>query len=211
MHYIYKITNDVNNKVYIGKTGTSIQQRFAEHIRDSRKETHEKRPLYEAIKKYGAEHFYVEEIEQLNTDEEACEREIYWIKYYNSYIGFKNSNGYNATLDGDGKTYYNYKEIAEKYKILQNQKMTAQFFNCDIETVRKACRDYNVSILSPQEVTKKQESKRVVQLDKDTEEIIKIYSGVKEAFRQLGKTPGGGISKACRENRIYLGYKWKFI
>ena len=35
--FIYKITNKVNNKIYIGKTMTSIEKRFQEHIRESRK------------------------------------------------------------------------------------------------------------------------------------------------------------------------------
>ena len=32
MSYIYKISNDINDKVYIGKTNTTIQQRFQEHL-----------------------------------------------------------------------------------------------------------------------------------------------------------------------------------
>lgn len=34
MAYIYKITNDVNGKIYIGKTYNSIEKRFKEHIAD---------------------------------------------------------------------------------------------------------------------------------------------------------------------------------
>ena len=44
--FIYKITNKVNNKIYIGKTMTSIENRFQEHIRESRKERTGNRPLY---------------------------------------------------------------------------------------------------------------------------------------------------------------------
>ena len=42
---IYKITNNINNKAYIGKTLNSLEHRFNEHKRDSRKESCEKRPL----------------------------------------------------------------------------------------------------------------------------------------------------------------------
>jgi predicted GIY-YIG superfamily endonuclease len=35
MAYIYKIVNDINNKVYIGKTEFSIEKRFSEHCKDS--------------------------------------------------------------------------------------------------------------------------------------------------------------------------------
>ena len=46
MGYIYKITNDINNKVYIGKTTSdSIEKRFQKHIQDSTRREMEKRPL----------------------------------------------------------------------------------------------------------------------------------------------------------------------
>ena len=101
--YIYKIKNDINNKVYIGKTTkATIKERFEEHLNDYKKRQEEHRPLYTAMKKYGTEHFYIEEIEKVD----ICkleEREKYWINYYNSY-----KNGYNATLGGDGKILYDY-------------------------------------------------------------------------------------------------------
>ena len=91
MGYIYKIVNDINNKIYIGKTEFNIQKRFEEHIRDSQKE-HKNRPLYNAMNKYGIQHFKIELIEECNNLEE---REKYWISFYDSY-----KNGYNATLGG---------------------------------------------------------------------------------------------------------------
>lgn len=66
MAYIYKITNDINNKVYIGKTLLSIEKRFKEHCKDYKREGKEKRPLYRAMNKYGIEHFSIEEIEECN-------------------------------------------------------------------------------------------------------------------------------------------------
>ena len=39
MSFIYKITNDINNKVYIGKTAFSIEKRFKEHCKDAFKST----------------------------------------------------------------------------------------------------------------------------------------------------------------------------
>ena len=76
MSFIYVITNDINNKQYVGKTNTSIEKRFKEHINDSKKERCEKRPLYNAMKKYGIEHFSVKEIEECSA-EEASTKEIY--------------------------------------------------------------------------------------------------------------------------------------
>lgn len=53
MAYIYKITNKVNNKCYIGKTLKTIEERWIEHCRDYLRRDEEKRPLYSAMKKYG--------------------------------------------------------------------------------------------------------------------------------------------------------------
>ena len=64
MAYIYQITNDINDKVYVGKTETSLEQRFKEHCKDSQTERCENRPLYRAMKKYGIEHFSISLIEQ---------------------------------------------------------------------------------------------------------------------------------------------------
>ena len=100
MAYIYKITNDINNKVYIGKTEFSIEKRFREHCADAFKERNEKRPLYSAMKKYGIAHFHTELLEETDNPEE---REIYWIEQYQSF-----KSGYNATLGGDGKKYLDY-------------------------------------------------------------------------------------------------------
>lgn len=211
MSYIYKITNNINQKIYIGKTSSSIQERFNQHKRDSRKITKEKRPLYEAMNKYGIENFTIEEIEEVENDEIACEREKYWIQYFNSYIGAINSNGYNATLGGDGKRLYNYKQIANKYKELQNVELVANFFKCDLETVRKACDENHIHRLSQSEQGKKICSKKVAKIDKDTNEIICIYNSITEAFNDLNKTKSGGISKACRTNKVYIGYKWCYI
>jgi group I intron endonuclease len=57
MAYIYVIKNDINDKVYVGKTTLKIQERFKEHLRDYKKTLKEHRPLYSAMKKYGEEHF----------------------------------------------------------------------------------------------------------------------------------------------------------
>lgn len=78
MGYIYKIVNDINNKVYIGQTTLKIKERFYQHIssaRNSKINTH----LYYAMRKYGIEHFQIQLIEEVD-DNLLPEREQYWIK-----------------------------------------------------------------------------------------------------------------------------------
>ena len=64
MGFIYKITNDVNGKVYIGKTLNTVVSRWKEHCHDKDRRNMENRPLYRAMNKYGLEHFSIETIEE---------------------------------------------------------------------------------------------------------------------------------------------------
>lgn len=148
MAYIYCITNNINGKRYVGKTNSSIEERFKGHIYDSFKRDCEIRPLYRAMNKYGIENFSVEQLEECHSDI-ASEREIYWIDKLDTY-----HNGYNATLGGDGKVLYDYKGLADKYLELQSLIKTAQYFNCDVKTVKTACDIYNIDTLSSFEVEK---------------------------------------------------------
>lgn len=211
MAYIYKIINLSNGKLYIGKTSSSIEERFKQHIKDSKKERCEKRPLYDAMNKYGVENFIVEQIEEVENDEIASEREQFWIKKLRTYIGFSDCNGYNATLGGDSKRYYDYTEVAKKYLELKSEKEVCDYFNCDKFVVQNACKENNIYIIPASEQSKINSSKKIAQLNPDTEEIIQIYNSISDAFRALNKQKSGGISKACNENRIYLGYKWKYL
>ena len=109
MGYIYKITNDVNGKVYIGKTVKTIEERFKEHLRNSRKQYADiyNSHLSRAIRYYGKEHFSVSLVGEYPNDE-LNDREIQWINTYNS---FDDSVGYNMTLGGEGVTKIDHDEI----------------------------------------------------------------------------------------------------
>lgn len=107
--FIYKITNKVNGKIYIGLTSNTIKSRFSCHIRDSKTA---KKGIDAAIRKYGKENFIVEEIDTAHTIEELNSKEQYWIAFYNST---NNKIGYNQTLGGGGSTGYHHDEET-KYK-----------------------------------------------------------------------------------------------
>lgn len=115
--YIYKITNLVNNKIYIGQTINTLKHRFNQHInRSSRTKIHN------AIVKYGKENFIIEEIEKLPKNL-LDEREIYWIDYFDST---NRTVGYNILKGGK-------LGALGKYKLTREQ--TEEIIKLDSENV----------------------------------------------------------------------------
>ena len=132
--YIYKIWNDINDKLYIGKTLLTIEERFKEHCHDKTSRKSEKRPLYNAMNKYGEEHFHIELIEECDIDL-LSQRECYWIEFYDSY-----HNGYNATKGGDGRQLYDYSLIVELYDKGLTGKEIMEYLGCDQFVITNALR-----------------------------------------------------------------------
>lgn len=110
---IYKITNKINNKNYIGKS-KNIEQRWQYHIQRKEMSKEYDKALYRAFRKYGVENFTFEIIEIIQNYEDTDlvnQREKYWIQYYNSF----GSTGYNETLGGDGgQTVLNPRQVYGK-------------------------------------------------------------------------------------------------
>jgi len=108
IYTIYKVTNLVNGKIYIGYTETSIQKRWLRHLECSRQ--YSKTVLYNAIRKHGEKNFKIEEIYQSKDKTHTLkEMEEYFIKEYKSF--FKFGRGYNMTyggIGGDTSTSPNY-------------------------------------------------------------------------------------------------------
>lgn len=79
--YIYKATNKINNKVYIGLTRKTLLERWKGHVGDCNQlTTHFSR----AIQKYGEDSFILEIIDTAVSLQELSDKEIYWIKFYDS-------------------------------------------------------------------------------------------------------------------------------
>lgn len=102
---IYKITNKINGKIYIGQTRKTPYDRFKQHLRDACRLDN---ALSRAVRKYGKQNFYIEQIEECETDQDLNYREIYWIKYFNS---IDKKIGYNCNSGGN---YYVLNEETRK-------------------------------------------------------------------------------------------------
>lgn len=93
---IYKVTNLVNNKIYIGLTKQLLSKRQHQHELHS-----DKKPLmvlHYAIKKYGKENFQWEILRECKNFEELNKSEREFIKLYNST---NIDIGYNRTTGGE--------------------------------------------------------------------------------------------------------------
>lgn len=87
---VYKITNLINHKIYIGITKRNPKIRFNEHF------SNKKELLYKAKEKYGKDNFSLEIIEKNIPEEDIDKKERYYIKLYNSLV----PNGYNLSIGG---------------------------------------------------------------------------------------------------------------
>ena len=128
---IYKIENSLNHHCYIGQS-VDIYRRWNTHKRVYKNNDIQEynTSLYRAFRKYNIENFSFEIIEECNV-EELNEREMYWIKFYNSY-----HNGYNQTIGGEGRscsgmylTNDDVEEITQMLKTtnLSNQEISLHF------------------------------------------------------------------------------------
>lgn len=214
MGYIYKITNSKNGKIYIGKTELPDPiERWNEHLHDYKIHRCEKRPLYDAMNKYGVEHFEFEVIEETDNSEE---REKYWINELRTYIGFKDCNGYNATLGGDGKTYLNLdeKEIIQYH--IENAKYcttrTAKYFKVDRKTIIKILKKNNIKFLSVKEWHKDiGKGTSVCQLDKITGELLNIFKSYADANEYIGKSRNSSVIRMASVGKIKMAYGFKWM
>lgn len=190
MAYIYKITNDVNGKAYVGKTEFDIHKRFREHCHDAFRERCEKRPLYSAMRKYGIEHFHVELVEETDAPEE---REEYWIGQFNTY-----HYGYNATVGGDGKKYLDHSHIVDTYNQVLNLRATAERLGIHEKTVSQILRKYGVQAKSSSAILKERLSKEVLMTNKETGESKKFESVMAVATYLFNN----GLASAKKPNDI---------
>ena len=205
MPYIYKITNRKNQKIYIGKTLLTPEARFKEHIKDHQKKEEENRPLYRAMKKYGVENFFIETVEECE-EKDINEREKYWIEYYGSF-----KNGYNATIGGDGTRYADYDLIYSLYQEEKTIDEIKKITSHSEKTIRTALNVFNITKEERIERARKNLSKQVAMLNKDTEEILKVFMGTREAGRYLNKHHQH-INEVCLGKRkSAYGYKWKYL
>ena len=204
MGYIYKVTNLVNQKIYIGLTYRDIQTRWNEH--KSRANNGSSLYFHNAIRKYGINNFSIEQIDQDDGDT-LKEREKYWINYYNSNI---HEFGYNLTNGGDGNCLLDYEQI---YKLWDNKYSLAQIANeldIDRSTVRRILQHYK-NFDEKESISRGilYQSIKVNKYDLEGN-FITTFSSLIEAGNG-DKTNAHSIGQCCKGKlQTALGYQWRY-
>ena len=229
---IYKITNQLNKKFYIGQS-VDIHKRWLTHCRDT-----DDCPIHKAIQKYGKENFSLEILEKCSK-EELNEKEIFWIKKYN---GYESSNCYNATRGGEGASHpvkisqenllniindlENTKipitKLAKKYgvstktisdinlgnsRILENKQYPIRKKLYNKEDKEK----YIPAYTKTGKEIQKYHSISIGQYDLFTNELIATYPSIREAGRIMKCNPES-IRKALKsQTHKSVGFIWKEI
>jgi group I intron endonuclease len=210
IHYIYKITNTVNGKVYIGKHSFSKNDNyFGSGV-----------VLKKSIQKYGKEFFDKDILCYCADENELNEKEIFFIKKYDSY-----GNGYNMTRGGEGKLGFrpskaqlekmslaikkafannpslaeNIRERAKKYTGTKNPFFGKKLSASHIEKMRVA----RIKAIAG---AKNHSARRVCCV-----ETGEIFETATEAVIKLGLKDCGSIIKCCRgQRKTAKGLTWKY-
>ena len=193
---VYKVTNKVNGKVYIGITSKGISARWKEHLYSAERECPFK--LHRAIRKYGKENFSIELIDFCNSWDELTEKEQYYIAQYDS---MNDEKGYNMTEGGDG-TFGRMHSEETKEKIRQKSlgrevtEATRLKLSESGKVVTEARKVYRES--GKIGATRR---KPVLQYTSDGK-FIKEYEGVNKAGKETGIAPTTIISALKRKNVV---------
>lgn len=102
---VYKVTNKINGKVYIGQTVQRLEKRIRTHIRDAR--VGSTAVFHKAIRKYGENNFTYQAIDYAHSANELTLKEMEWVDKENTFVDSEESNGYNM-IDSSGYSPKNY-------------------------------------------------------------------------------------------------------
>lgn len=203
---VYKITNKVTGKIYIGITNQGSGARYRHHWYESR--IGEPSPIHKSMAKYGEENFTLEIIDFAETYEELKEKEKFWIKKFNST---DRNIGYNLTEGGDG-TFGRTHSEETKDKIRQKaigRKASEETKKKMSETRTGKCSDKQKEHLTK---ISQARSKKVYQYSKDGE-FIAEYPSIIAAAEATGinrDTISNQIKKPTKNTNDWrIKFIWK--
>lgn len=201
---IYKITNRVNGKVYIGQTTMSLTKRWRYHCTPSSSYC---RLLHRAIQKYGRENFTVEQIDVACDRDELDWKETYWISFYDS---MNRDKGYNLLSGG------RHHEISEETRLKMSVSQKGKTLSDDhrrkigqSQVGRVQSKETRLKIrnarLGKYAGSDNPRAKRIYCIETDT-----YFGSIKEAVEYLGCVES--TMSRCLKGKLKTckGYHWRY-
>lgn len=184
---IYKYTNLINGKIYIGQTKQALKNRHKDHLNQLQDNTY----FHRALLKYGENNFSLEVIEDNIPYHKLDEREKYWISYYDSF--YTKGKGYNLTEGGQWGSGTQILTTAQAYHIqdlIQNSELSfvdlsKQFkvSTCCISDINTGRTFYNSKLNYPLRNDRQHSEITQEQFDK----IVNMLINTKETFDEIAR------------------------
>ena len=210
MGIIYKITNTINNKIYIGQTTRNIPERWREH--KSKSAPSDGTYLHNAIAKYGEKNFIIEEIDNC-PDDLLNDKESEWIAILDTMY----PKGYNLTRGGEGNPKTDRSQVISLWDEGRSLREIANIMKISISTVGKHLREY--PSYSAKEATYRARNgdfsqndlrKGINQYTWDGK-FVKHYDSAYEIFPDKNDYRISHLQYACRGNQaLWNNYQWRY-
>ena len=203
--FIYKVTNKVTGKSYIGQTRNTVEFRWRQHYK-----TKDNKYFHKAIQKYGKENFEVTTLEVCPV-EQLNDREIYYINKYDTF-----KKGYNLTKGGTAYTptkrcANGYIEVDDKYEEIKGMYLAgystakiATLYNVDRHCISNILKSLGVKI-------KKSESIHINM--QELQELVQDYQtgySLKSLARRYGCS-AVGLKEFLQKKGISLRVKFSIL
>lgn len=209
--FIYKVTNKIDQKIYIGATTATLEARKNDHI--SKSKGAKKTKFQEAIGTFGPDAFTWEIIDSTTTIDDLASKERFYIDKYNS-----KDDGYNEDVGGGfKKKVYKFDEIYGLIGIYPSLSVAALTVFGKKNSVSNTClgqnksyRGYYWSYKEDFQFPLDDRKKAVIQYNLEGDLIAK-FDSVAQACEASGLSKSS-ISRVCRYERKQAGgYCWKYL
>lgn len=118
---VYKVTNKIDGKIYVGQTIQNLKRRWICHCKDAKRK--DDGLLHKAINQYGKENFMIEKIDEGNSFEELGALERKWIEYFHSN---NHEIGYNIMVGGSHVNENTIQKMKDAHVGLHHSKETCE-------------------------------------------------------------------------------------